>query len=164
MFFFIVGGGQKLSPAVSDTQLLGYATTGQISKNTWTASDPVAVAEWMLDYLPVQSWILGNVTDTTNTTEDCAVYGKVVVGNMSHSTAHNFFQLHAVSAPDRPSGDLEVIELEQGFVSALGNLSEVATSGKWVLSLKIRTQTWTSVGRRVGCELPHTDKSNQFPR
>ena len=126
----------------SATDLLGSATTGSISKNTWTASDPVAVADWMLEFLPVMSWIVGNVTDTN--TSDCATYGKVVVGNFSHSTAHSFFQLHSVSAPDRPSGELEVADVEAGFVAALGDLSEVTSSGKWPVWLDFNTGLYTS--------------------
>ena len=55
----------------------------------------------------------------------CATYGKVFVGNESDTGIHGVdasFQLHAVRASARPSGELSVRDLERRFSAALKGL------------------------------------------
>ena len=91
-----------------------YGTAGSSStmKHTWPASDPVAFAAFMLDYFPTTPWLVGNQSWVDN---NCATWGKVLVGNMTDST----FQLHAVQGTARPDGGMSVNATEQAFSKAV---------------------------------------------
>ena len=92
----------------------------QTTKMTWPATDPVAVASFLLGYLPTTPWLVGNESWVDG---GCATWGKVILGN--HSDAA--FQLHAVSAPARPSGGFDVAGAERTFAGAAR--AALATAG-----------------------------------
>ena len=83
----------------------------QTTKATWPASDPVAVASFMLGYLPTTPWLVGNESWVDG---GCATWGKVILGNHTDSA----FQIHAVSAPRRPDGGFAVADAEAVFAAA----------------------------------------------
>mmetsp|Transcript_11874 Transcript_11874/g.17781 ORF Transcript_11874/g.17781 Transcript_11874/m.17781 type:complete len:500 (+) Transcript_11874:61-1560(+) len=93
----------------------------QITKFTWPATDPVRVSAFWLQYFPTTPWLVGNESWVD---DDCAIYGKVFVGNMSDSA----FQLHAVSATRRPDGGVAVKDIEVQFSQAA---SASIRTGSW---------------------------------
>ena len=109
----LVGGRRRARAAdLKAYHTASYGTgRSQTTKMTWPASDPVAVASFMLGYLPTTPWLVGNETWVDG---GCATWGKVIVGNHTDSA----FQLHAVAAPARPDGGREVASAERAFHAA----------------------------------------------
>lgn len=81
-------------------------------KHTWPASNPVSFAAFMLAVFPTSPWLVGNESWVDN---NCAVWGKVLMGNQTDST----FQLHTVSAPVRSDGGLSLPATEAAFSSVV---------------------------------------------
>ena len=97
----------------------------QISKNTWAVSDPIAAANWMLENLPTEAFMIGSYDNILNSDDgkfsgdECGTFGKVFLNSKSDGA----FQLHAVNTATssrlgiRPTGSLTLAEIE-GNVSA----------------------------------------------
>lgn len=97
----------------------------QTSKNTWACTEPIAFAEWMLQYLPTTPWMVGSYEDILYGDDGkfvgdmCFVTGKVFLGESGA------FQLHAVdtaaesSLGVRPMGNKTLAEMEAGINEAI---------------------------------------------
>ncbi|KAH8075611.1 hypothetical protein JL721_1625 [Aureococcus anophagefferens] len=94
-------------------------------KSTYAMSDPLGWGTWMATYLPTQPLDGFPV----NSTDQCVEWAKLCIddGHLENceSVSSSTFQMHAVGAYDRDSGDLSMADVEtKVYGSALGDFSK----------------------------------------
>ncbi|KAH8047266.1 hypothetical protein JL721_12200 [Aureococcus anophagefferens] len=94
-------------------------------KSTYAMSDPLGWGTWMATYLPTQPLDGFPV----NSTDQCVEWAKLCIddGHLENceSVSSSTFQMHAVGAYDRDSGDLSMADAEtKVYGSALGDFSK----------------------------------------
>lgn len=107
---------------------------GSTGKNTWAIQDPQPFYEFMRQYFPVQTNVVSDFPkcftdeDPNDNADGCHCWAKMCIdapsnaGSTCSGPAPTFFQMHAVNAYKRPSGNRTVVSFEQDWEAALGAL------------------------------------------